>query len=148
VNNTPNIIKNKNIFIKNTAIIVAHYVTNHEILASALPAVIQDVFDTLKSLGEDLERPTVAEPAHHGPQMPAVDPTQSIFPSYLICLEDGKRVAMLKRHLRMHYNMTPGQYRAKWGLPPSYPMVSENLAKLRSKVAKQRQKWIVSYRAV
>jgi predicted transcriptional regulator len=68
---------------------------------------------------------------------PAVPPRRSITPDYLICLEDGKRLKMLKRHLRTTYNMSPDEYRARWGLPPDYPMVAPNYAAQRSEFAKK-----------
>jgi predicted transcriptional regulator len=128
------------LFVKNTATIVASYVAQHKIATFTLPDVIRDVFDTLTSLTEQLE--AQAQPTT------SVELTKSVYPDYIICLEDGKRLTMLKRHLWTSYKMTPDEYRAKWGLPPSYPMTAPNYTKLRASLAKKtglgRQRWTVS----
>jgi predicted transcriptional regulator len=113
-----------------TAQIVAAHAANNEVAASALPATIRVVYDTLLKIGE-----APAAPAEK-PQ-PAVPIRKSVFPDYIICLEDGKRLKMLKRHLATSYNMTPEQYRERWGLDGSYPMVAPNYAERRSALAKQ-----------
>jgi predicted transcriptional regulator len=114
-------------FMSNTATIVTGYVSNNEISGSALPQVIQAVHRTLKTLAEG--EPSVAPPT------PAVSPKKSVFPDYLICLEDGKHLAMLKRHLMDAFKMTPDEYRTKWGLPHTYPMVAPNYSKKRREMA-------------
>jgi predicted transcriptional regulator len=86
---------------------------------------------TLSGL-QDVQEEALAEPAR-----PAVPIKKSVTPEYIICLEDGKKLKMLKRHLRSTYNMTPDEYRTKWGLPPDYPMVAPNYAAQRSAFAKQ-----------
>jgi predicted transcriptional regulator len=113
-----------------TAQIVSAHVAHNELGASALPGAIRAVYDTLMNIGE-------VPPAPVEKAQPAVPIRKSVFPDYIICLEDGKRLKMLKRHLATSYNMTPEQYRAKWGLDASYPMVAPNYAERRSELAKQ-----------
>jgi predicted transcriptional regulator len=113
-----------------TARIVSAHVANNPIDSVALPVLIRDVYKTLSSIEE-----APAEPAEK-PQ-PAVPIRKSVFPDYIICLEDGKRLKMLKRHLATSFNLTPEQYREKWGLDSSYPMVAPNYADKRSSLAKQ-----------
>jgi predicted transcriptional regulator len=114
-----------------TADVVAAYVSNNSLPTQQLAEVINTVFTSLRALdGQQLE-------AKAEPPKPAVPVRKSITPDYLICLEDGKKLKMLKRHLRSTYNMTPDEYRAKWGLPPDYPMVAPNYAEQRSAFAKK-----------
>ena len=113
-----------------TAQIVAAHAANNEVNTGALPKVIRAVYDALSNIGE-----TPAAPAAKA--QPAVPIRKSIFPDYIVCLEDGKRLKMLKRHLSTSYNLTPEQYRSKWGLEASYPMVAPNYAEKRSSLAKQ-----------
>jgi predicted transcriptional regulator len=114
-----------------TADVVAAYVSNNSLPTQQLGEVITAVYTSLRSLdGQPLE--TKAEPLK-----PAVPIRKSITPDYLICLEDGKKLKMLKRHLRSTYAMTPDDYRAKWGLPADYPMVAPNYAEQRSAFAKK-----------
>jgi predicted transcriptional regulator len=112
-----------------TAQIVSAHVSNNSIQAEGLPALIQSVFNTLG------ETAVIAPPAEK-PE-PAVPVKRSIFPDYIICLEDGKKLKMLKRHLAASYHMTPEQYRERWGLPASYPMVAPAYAERRSALAKK-----------
>lgn len=112
-----------------TTQIVSAHVANNTVPVSDLPQLIQEVFRTLTSVGTV---PAVPE----RPQ-PAVAVKKSVTPDYIICLEDGKKLKMLKRHLRTTYNMTPDEYRSKWGLPPDYPMVAPNYAAQRSDFAKK-----------
>jgi predicted transcriptional regulator len=114
-----------------TAQIVAAHVSNNPVPQDGLPALIQDVYRTLTSVGKEAA-PVVADK----PQ-PAVPVKKSIFPEYLICLEDGKKLKMLKRHLKTAYNMTPEQYRERWGLGADYPMVAPAYARQRSSLAKK-----------
>ncbi len=111
--------------------IVAAYVSNNSVAVSDLPAMIKSVHATLGGLSglDGIEFVTS--------QKPAVPIKKSITPDYLICLEDGKKLKMLKRYLRSRYKLTPDQYRTKWGLPADYPMVSANYAARRSEFAKQ-----------
>jgi predicted transcriptional regulator len=117
-------------YINLAAEIVAAYVTKNAVPVADLPALIASVHGALnKTAGNSTEQP-------QGELRPAVPIKKSITPDFLISLEDGKRYKSLKRHLRTSYNMTPDQYRAKWSLPPDYPMVAPNYAKARSELAK------------
>ncbi|HUC18276.1 MAG TPA: MucR family transcriptional regulator [Acetobacteraceae bacterium] len=112
-----------------TAQIVSAHVSNNSVSPDALPALIQDVYRTLVGVGKEalpVEKP-----------LPAVPVKRSVFPDYIVCLEDGKKLKMLKRHLKTAYNMTPEQYRERWGLPPDYPVVAPNYARHRSSLAKK-----------
>lgn len=113
-----------------TSEVVAAYVGNNHIATEDLPSLIGDVFRSISQLSSEDE---ATEPAE--PQKPAVPVRRSITPDYLICLEDGKKLKMLKRYLRSRYNMTPEEYRAKWKLASDYPMVAPNYAKQRSDFA-------------
>ena len=117
--------------IEMTAEIVASYVENNTVSATDLPSLIQSVHRALSSIS------TGAEAVEVAPKEPAVPVRRSITPDYLICLEDGRKFKSLKRHLRTKYNMSPEDYRAKWGLAKDYPMVAPNYAKARSDLAKQ-----------
>jgi predicted transcriptional regulator len=117
--------------IEMTADIVSAYVGNNSVAAADLPALIQSVHRALAGVAGGVETVEVA------PKEPAVPVKRSITPEFLICLEDGRKFKSLKRHLRTKYNMSPEEYRAKWGLPKDYPMVAPNYAKARSELAKQ-----------
>ena len=111
--------------------IVAAYVSSNQVSAGQIPELIHGVFESMNALdGPPAELGTAL-------QKPATSIRKSITPEYLICLEDGRKLKMLKRHLRTTYDMTPEEYRAKWNLPPDYPMVSPNYAKKRSQFAKE-----------
>jgi len=112
-----------------TAQIVSAHVSNNSVATEALPALIQDVYRTLAGVGR--------EPAAPNKPQPAVPVKKSVFSDYIICLEDGKKLKMLKRHLKTAYNMSPEQYRERWDLTPDYPMVAPNYAKHRSSLAKK-----------
>ena len=112
-----------------TAQIVAAHVEHNAVQADALPGLIARVYHTLRDVGQ-----VVAEPAK---PVPAVPVKQSVKPDFIICLEDGKKLKMLKRHLMTAYKMTPAQYRARWALPADYPMVAPSYAKVRSSLAKK-----------
>jgi predicted transcriptional regulator len=122
--------KNKAEVLGLTTQIVAAHVSNNPVSVEDLPKLIRDVHASLTSMGAN------GEPAEEKPT-PAVPIKKSVTPDYLICLEDGKKLKMLKRHLKTVYNMTPDEYREKWGLPSDYPMVAPNYAKRRSKLAKE-----------
>jgi predicted transcriptional regulator len=109
--------------------IVAAHLSNNSVPVAELPNLIRDVYRALSTVGE-------AEIPSERPE-PAVPAKKSVFPDYIVCLEDGKKLKMLKRHLRTAYNMTPQEYRERWGLAADYPMVAPNYAKQRSKLAKQ-----------
>ena len=114
-----------------TTDIVSAYVSHNEIPGSQIPDVIRSVYGTLNA-----QRAGDGSGAHES-QKPAAPIRRSVTPDYIICLEDGKKLKMLKRHLRTTYNLTPEEYRAKWGLPADYPMVSPNYAAQRSAFAKK-----------
>jgi predicted transcriptional regulator len=113
-----------------TTNIVSAHVSNNSVAVADLPRLIREVHDTLfgvaSGAGREPERPT-----------PAIPIKKSVTPEHIICLEDGKKLKMLKRHLKTAYNLTPEEYRERWGLPADYPMVAPNYAKQRSKLAKQ-----------
>jgi predicted transcriptional regulator len=113
-----------------TADVVAAYVRNNSLSTNELAGVINAVHGSLATLNQDSQ-------AQAEPPKPAVSVRKSITPDYIICLEDGKKLKMLKRHLRTAYDMTPEEYRAKWQLGPEYPMVAPNYAKRRSEFAKK-----------
>jgi predicted transcriptional regulator len=117
-------------FITLTADIVAAHVSNNSVAVSDIPVLIRNVHGALI---------TLSSPAAEVPvkQEPAVSIRSSIKPDYVVCLEDGKKLKMLKRHLMTHYKMTPDQYRAKWGLAADYPMVAPNYAETRRMLAKK-----------
>ncbi|WP_421724280.1 MucR family transcriptional regulator [Bauldia sp.] len=111
--------------------IVSAYVTNNPVPAQELPVLISEVHRALSSTHQGMNQP---EPE---PPKPAVNPKKSVFPDYIICLEDGKKFKSLKRHLRTHYDLSPEEYREKWGLAADYPMVAPNYAAARSALAKK-----------
>ena len=113
-----------------TADIVSAHVSNNSVAVSDLPVLIQNVHNALTGLGGVKEEPVVK------PE-PAVSVRSSIKPDYIVCLEDGKKLKMLKRHLMTHYSMTPDEYRQKWGLAADYPMVAPNYAEQRRTLAKK-----------
>jgi len=112
-----------------TTEIVSAHVANNSVAVSDLPHLIQEVYRTLSSVGSTPVAP-------ERPQ-PAVALKKSVTPDYIICLEDGKKLKMLKRHLKTAYNMSPEEYRDRWGLPADYPMVAPNYAQHRSTLAKK-----------
>jgi predicted transcriptional regulator len=118
-------------FIELTAEIVSAYVSNNPVPAADMPGLINQVHSALTRISGG------QADAQPEPLKPAVSVKKSITPDYIVCLEDGKKFKSLKRHLRTQYNMTPEQYRDKWGLPPDYPMVAPNYAAARSQLAKQ-----------
>lgn len=112
-----------------TTEIVAAHVGNNDVTTTEVSQLIQDVYKTLASVG--------AAPAAPERPKPAVPVRKSVFPDHIVCLEDGKKLKMLKRHLKTAYNMTPDEYRERWGLAADYPMVAPNYAKHRSNLAKK-----------
>ena len=113
-----------------TADIVAAHVSNNSVAISDIPLVIRSVHEALAGLSANAE----PEPE---PQQPAVSVRSSVKPDYIVCLEDGKKLKMLRRHLMTHYGMTPEDYRAKWNLPKDYPMTAPNYTEKRRELAKQ-----------
>jgi predicted transcriptional regulator len=114
--------------------VVAAYLSNNQVATAQIPEIIQSIHSVFSSLSNQ-ESQAPEAPAEV--QKPATSIRKSVTPDYIICLEDGKRLKMLKRHLRTNYDMTPEEYRAKWNLPPDYPMVAPNYAKQRSEFAKK-----------
>jgi predicted transcriptional regulator len=113
-----------------TSDIVAAHVSNNEVAIADVPSLISNVYTALSDLGEGQSK------AEARPD-PAVSIRASIKPDYIVCLEDGKKLKMLKRYLRTNYNMTPEEYRARWELPSDYPMVAPNYAETRRDLAKK-----------
>jgi Predicted transcriptional regulator len=113
-----------------TSDIVAAHVSNNSVGVDDLPSLITNVYGALSGLG------STAAPEEEKPE-PAVSVRASVKPEYIVCLEDGKKLKMLKRHLMTHYNMTPEEYRARWNLPADYPMVAPNYAEKRRELAKK-----------
>lgn len=113
-----------------TADIVSAHLSNNVVSISDVPFLIRNVHDALNGLGAE----PVAPPTRREPAVPV---RGSVKPDYIVCLEDGKKLKMLKRHLMTHYQMTPDQYRAKWSLPADYPMVAPNYAEQRRALAKK-----------
>jgi len=124
--NTPN-------YIELAADLVSAFVSNNSIQASELPALLGTVHAALTKMASSSSQQPTEEPK----KAPAVSIRKSVQPDYIVCLEDGKRFKSLKRHLRTVYDLTPDQYRAKWGLAHDYPMVAPNYAAARSELAKQ-----------
>ena len=120
-----------NALLRMTADIVSAYVSKNVLPAQQIPEVIVTVFSSLTGLNA---APREVSPE---PLKPAVPIRKSVTPEYIVCLEDGKKLKMLKRHLRSTYNMSPDEYRARWGLPADYPMVAPNYAAQRSDFAKR-----------
>ena len=114
-----------------TTEIVASHVSNNTVAVSDLPEVIQKVYGSLNTLSP------IPEPQQPEKPQPAVAIKKSVTPEYIICLEDGKKLKMLKRHLKTRYDMTPEEYRKRWGLPDDYPMVAPSYAQQRSDLAKK-----------
>ncbi len=113
-----------------TSDIVAAHVSNNNVDVEEVPALISNVYGALAGLGQ------AAAVVEKLPE-PAVSIRSSVKPDYIVCLEDGKKLKMLKRHLMTHYNMTPEDYRARWNLPADYPMVAPNYAEQRRSLAKK-----------
>ncbi|AQU86687.1 MucR family transcriptional regulator [Komagataeibacter nataicola] len=112
-----------------TAQIVSAHVSNNSVGADVLPDLIRNVYTALSTVGRPAQEPEKLQPA--------VPIKRSVFADYIVCLEDGKKLKMLKRHLQSAYGMTPDQYRERWGLPAEYPMVAPNYAERRSSLARE-----------
>jgi predicted transcriptional regulator len=118
-------------FIELAADIVSAYVSNNSVAASDLPNLIGEIHGALLRVSSGVQEAPAEAPK------PAVPVKKSVTPDYIICLEDGKKFKSLKRHLRTQYNMSPEEYREKWGLPADYPMVAPNYAQARSELARK-----------
>ena len=121
--------ENRSELLELTSEIVAAHVSNNTLAVNDLPQLIKDVYFTLANVDEKQEFPERLNPP--------VSIKKSITPDFIVCLEDGKKLKMLKRHLKTAYNMTPEEYRQRWSLPLDYPMVAPNYAKHRSDLAKE-----------
>ena len=121
--------ENRSELLELTSEIVAAHVSNNTLAVTDLPQLIQDVYSTLATVG--------TAQSSSGRLQPAVSIKKSVTPDHIICLEDGKKLKMLKRHIKTSYDMTPDEYREKWGLPRDYPMVAPSYAKHRSDLAKE-----------
>lgn len=113
-----------------TSDIVAAHVSNNDVDVDAVPSLITNVYEALSGLGK-------GQKEEEAPPEPAVSVRASIKPDYIVCLEDGKKLKMLKRYLRTNYDMSPEEYRARWNLPADYPMVAPNYAEKRRELAKK-----------
>jgi predicted transcriptional regulator len=122
---------NSNSYIELAADIVSAYVSNNSVPANDLPSLINDVHSAILRVTSGTGVVAVEAPK------PAVPAKKSVTSEFLVCLEDGRKFKSLKRHLRTQYNLSPDEYREKWGLAPDYPMVAPNYAKARSNLAKQ-----------
>jgi predicted transcriptional regulator len=120
----------KSALLEQTTRIAAAYMTNNQVPASDIAALLHTVHSALVALGQPMK---AEAPARFTPAVPI---RKSVTPEYIVCLEDGKRMKMLKRHLRSTYGMTPAEYRTRWGLPHDYPMVAPDYAERRSRLAK------------
>ena len=127
--NTPEVSRQN--LLRIAADIVAAYVSRNETDSARVPEIIAPVFEALRGLTE------IAAETRREPLKPAVSVRRSVTADYIVCLEDGRKFKMLKRHLRTSYNMTPEEYRRRWNLPADYPMVAPAYAKLRSELAKK-----------
>jgi predicted transcriptional regulator len=116
--------------LEQTVDIVASFVAHNTVPVQDLPKLIEETYAALRAH-------SVVEPEEPEKPKPAVPIKRSVTDDYIVCLEDGKKLKMLKRHLKTVYNLTPDEYRAKWGLPSDYPMVAPNYAKRRSELAKE-----------
>lgn len=126
----PEVKDHQNLLALTTEIVAAH-LGNSQVPSEEIPAVIQKIYQTLAGL-DGSGKEAAADRPH-----PAVPVKKSVNPEYIVCLEDGKKLKMLKRHLKSAYGMTPEQYRERWGLPADYPMVAPNYARQRSRLAKE-----------
>lgn len=124
-----NLIESNDLLTLTTEIVAAH-VSNNTVAVGDLPQLINQVYSSLATIG-------IAPAVPASRPQPAVSLKKSVQPDYIVCLEDGKRLKMLKRHLKTAYNMSPEAYRERWGLPADYPMVAPNYARQRSRLAKE-----------
>jgi predicted transcriptional regulator len=118
-----------------TSLITASFLSRNEVRIDDLPGLIQTVHDALNQVSDP--QPEQSSVAASAPRKePAVDPKESVFPDYIICLEDGRHLTTMKRHLKTSFGLTPEEYRRKWDLPNNYPMTAPNYSETRSRLAK------------
>lgn len=129
-----NTTENHAILTQSTAMIVSAYMQNHTVNRDELDALMSDVYSKLASFAQNPEQ--MVSVMHSDGKTAQVSIEDSVQPDHIICLEDGKKLKMLKRYLKTNYNMTPEEYRKRWNLPASYPMVAPEYAKRRSQLAK------------
>lgn len=128
-NDFPSASADSDLLLKSTTKIVSSFVGRHQLEHSQLSKLVKDTFATLQEL--------ISNAGQEDPGPPAVSIKQSVKPDYIVCLEDGKKLKMLKRHLKRYYGLSPVEYRKRWNLPPDYPMVAPNYAAKRSDIAKE-----------
>ena len=133
-NITPDTIEAESDTLRLAADLVAAYVANHSVSVSSVPDLIRSIYGTIAGLGQS--EPAAPARSAERPK-PAVPISRSVQHDHIVCLEDGKKLTMLKRYLRSRYDMSPEDYRRRWGLPPDYPMVAPAYAARRSDFAKQ-----------
>ena len=124
--------RNDDLLVELTADVVSAYVGNNPVSTTELPILINEVHKALTGVAAAGSEPPAPE------LKPAVNPKKSVFRDYIVCLEDGKKFKSLKRHLRSHFDMSPEEYREKWGLAPDYPMVAPAYSERRSALAKEK----------
>ncbi|WP_075995824.1 MucR family transcriptional regulator [Salaquimonas pukyongi] len=124
--------RNDELLVELTADVVSAYVGNNPVSTTELPVLISEVHKALRGVAAIAAAPPAPE------LKPAVNPKKSVFRDYIVCLEDGKKFKSLKRHLRSHFDMSPEEYREKWGLAPDYPMVAPAYSERRSALAKEK----------
>ena len=124
--------RNDELLVELTADVVSAYVGNNPVSTTELPVLINEVHKALTGVAMAASEPPAPE------LKPAVNPKKSVFRDYIVCLEDGKKFKSLKRHLRSHFDMSPEEYREKWGLAPDYPMVAPAYSERRSALAKEK----------
>lgn len=120
--------------IDRTVTLASAFMSHNEVHQKDIPALLKNCASAIKSLTDNTQP---LHPAENNPHIPAVDPKKSVFPDYIICLDDGRKMKVLKRHLH-NLGMTPEQYREKWNLPKNYPLVAPNYAKQRATIAKKQ----------
>ncbi|MBL1406850.1 MAG: MucR family transcriptional regulator [Rhizobiales bacterium] len=125
-------VEDNSAIIRHTSEVISAYVSNNSVSAEELGVLIKDVFGAFKSVEVNASGKAMST------QKPAVNPKKSVFPDYIICLEDGKKFKSLKRHLTAHFGLTPQEYREKWGLPVDYPMVAPSYSERRSNLAREK----------
>ena len=132
LDNIENNSQDASMLVELTSEVISAYVSNNPVSTNELPSLIREVHNAFQGIGD--KSMTMGK----GNQTPAVNPKKSVFRDYIICLEDGKKFKSLKRHLRSHFDMSPEEYRAKWGLGLDYPMVAPSYSEKRSSLAREK----------